>query len=199
MGTTGAPWNIPFADPSDLVSAWPALSEDVAEAVVDGLETASLIRQIVSTTKTDTYSSSVGQGVETGDVTGLTATITPSDATHKVLVTVDMTVGIQSILFGVAATLYRNGTAVGIADDPGSSTNRTTSGTVIGTSTRVSHGLSFSFLDSPATTSAVVYSVRLRHDSNDSRTIFVNRPNDSNLGNRTSYATSTITAFEVAA
>jgi hypothetical protein len=37
MADTGAPWNIPFAEPSDLVRDWPALSEDVADAVAAGL------------------------------------------------------------------------------------------------------------------------------------------------------------------
>jgi hypothetical protein len=40
MPDTGAPWNIPYAAPSDLVRDWPALSEDVAEAVADGLQIA---------------------------------------------------------------------------------------------------------------------------------------------------------------
>jgi hypothetical protein len=37
MPDTGAPWNIPYAEPSDLVRDWPALSEDVAEAVAAAL------------------------------------------------------------------------------------------------------------------------------------------------------------------
>jgi hypothetical protein len=40
MADTGAPWNIPFAEPSDLVRDWPALSEDVADAVAAGLTAA---------------------------------------------------------------------------------------------------------------------------------------------------------------
>ena len=38
MADTGAPYNIPFAEPTDLVRDWPALSEDVADAVVLGLD-----------------------------------------------------------------------------------------------------------------------------------------------------------------
>jgi hypothetical protein len=38
MPDTGAPYNIPFADPTDLVRDWPALSEDVALAIVAALE-----------------------------------------------------------------------------------------------------------------------------------------------------------------
>jgi hypothetical protein len=37
MPDTGAPWAIPYAAGSDLVSAWPALSEDIADEVAAGL------------------------------------------------------------------------------------------------------------------------------------------------------------------
>ena len=37
MGDTGLPFEIPFAEPSDTVRTWPALSEDVADAVNDAL------------------------------------------------------------------------------------------------------------------------------------------------------------------
>ena len=38
MPDTGAPFFIPFADPTDLVRDWPDLSEDVALAIVAALE-----------------------------------------------------------------------------------------------------------------------------------------------------------------
>jgi hypothetical protein len=41
---TGAPWNIVFAEPSDLVRDWPSLSEDVAESVADGLSGTGSVR-----------------------------------------------------------------------------------------------------------------------------------------------------------
>jgi hypothetical protein len=53
MPDTGAPWNIPYAAPADLVRDWPALSEDVAEAVADGLEAAAGFDSIEVITATD--------------------------------------------------------------------------------------------------------------------------------------------------
>jgi hypothetical protein len=38
MADTGAPYFIPFAEPTDLVRDWPELSEDVALAIVAALE-----------------------------------------------------------------------------------------------------------------------------------------------------------------
>jgi hypothetical protein len=80
MPDTGAPWEIPYAAPSDLVSAWPALSEDIAEAVADGL-TKALIKpsQVLTTTNfTSTSTTAV-------DLTGVEVTVTPTDATNRFL------------------------------------------------------------------------------------------------------------------
>ena len=80
MPDTGAPWAIPYAAGSDLVSAWPALSEDIAEAVADGL-TAALITpsQVITTTNFTTSSATFV------DLTGVTITVTPAAATNRFL------------------------------------------------------------------------------------------------------------------
>jgi hypothetical protein len=53
MADTGAPWNIVYAEPSDLVRDWPALSEDVADSVVAGLNAAFAFDAITEITATD--------------------------------------------------------------------------------------------------------------------------------------------------
>jgi hypothetical protein len=53
MPDTGAPWNIPYAAPTDLVRDWPALSEDIAEAVADGLDIAASYTNVAVITATD--------------------------------------------------------------------------------------------------------------------------------------------------
>jgi hypothetical protein len=58
VADTGAPWNIPYAEPTDLVRDWPALSEDVAEAVADGLDDAAVDR--IARTGTDVTQVRVG-------------------------------------------------------------------------------------------------------------------------------------------
>lgn len=54
MADTGAPWEIPYAEPGDLVRDWPALSEDVADAVADGLTASSPFDSVDEITATDT-------------------------------------------------------------------------------------------------------------------------------------------------
>jgi hypothetical protein len=89
MADTGNPWFIPFAEPSDLVRDWPALSSAVGTAVAAGLTQANIAigPNVVSTLKNDTFSTSSTSFVA---VTGLAASITPSSTSSKVLVIVTL-------------------------------------------------------------------------------------------------------------
>ena len=202
MPDTGAPYFIPFADPTDLVRDWPALSEDVAEAVADGLDeagSAGIGSNVVQTVKTDVFSAALAAGATTA-LTGISATITPSSATAKVLVQVSVTItsSTQSLARGANIILKRNGTPIAVGDANGSRT-RVTSGVVAGAGTAL--GLvSFTFLDEPTSASPVVYSVDGHQaDQDGTRTLFVNRPaGDADLTSF-SRAASSITLIEVAA
>jgi hypothetical protein len=81
MPDTGAPWEIPYAAPGDLVSAWPALSEDIADAVVAGLDVAAIVRQVQQVTTTTDFTTTSTSAV---DLTGVTVTVVPSDAAHRI-------------------------------------------------------------------------------------------------------------------
>jgi len=201
MPDTGAPWNIPYVAGTDLVADWPTDSQTLAEAVADGLS-ALPVQQVVSTTKTDTFSEAglTGGGL-TALVTGLTATITPSSATNKVLVTVSIgTVGNDgaSAGRGTGIVLMRDATQIAVGDTAGNRTPITAAQAIIGTGDFAA--LTFSYLDSPATTSAVVYGVKLFCNTGaGSFTLYLNRTasdgNTAGIG-RTA---STITVQEIAA
>jgi hypothetical protein len=80
MPDTGLPWEIPYAAPADIVRDWPALSEDVADAVAAGLTAANIsVSQVTATTNFTTTSTSLV------NVTGATFTITPKAATNRFL------------------------------------------------------------------------------------------------------------------
>jgi hypothetical protein len=49
MADTGAPYFIPYAEPTDLVRDWPELSEDVALAIVAALENIPVLQKRVET------------------------------------------------------------------------------------------------------------------------------------------------------
>jgi hypothetical protein len=93
MADTGNPWFIPFAEPSDLVRDWPALSSAVGTAVAAGLSAAAnagIGSNVVQAVKTNTFTSTSATFVT---VTGLSVTITPSSETSKILLLGQVTYG----------------------------------------------------------------------------------------------------------
>ena len=155
---------------------------------------------VVSTTKTDTFSQgSVGGGLSTA-VTGLSVTITPTSASSKVLVLVSLN-GSNSdgnIQGSTGVRLMRGATRLGAADDgsrPGH-TSANLQSTSFGTG--IGH-VSVAYLDSPATTSATTYSVEVVNMSSASQTVYVNRSADDANSSNSVRTYSSITAIEVAA
>lgn len=148
------------------------------------------VLQVVSTTKTDTFSSSSTSLV---DITGLSVTITPTSATSKILVTYHV-MGGQSASSSqyVFIQLVRGSTAISVGTS-GSAFNAT--GQVYaGNSADIVFRDSQTFLDSPATTSATTY--KLQGSSwNSGITWYINR-----RGTNDSFVlSSSITVMEIAA
>ena len=151
------------------------------------------IIQVVSTTKTDTFSSSTTNLMV--DITGLSATITPSATSSKILILYDTQMSGTELFF---IQLVRGSTNVKIGDSD--SSNRiecTVGGFKQEENADKVAPVSGSFLDSPNTTSAVTYKMQGRiYNSGNSFT--VNKPiNDSNAL-YTGRGASTITLMEVA-
>jgi hypothetical protein len=146
------------------------------------------ILQVVSTTKVDDFSLTSGTLT---DITGLSVSITPTDATSTILVVANVHVGANT-----AAThrlqLVRDTTAIA------SSTDASVSNNTFSTNFQSGHhnypeSVSFAFEDSPATTSSTTYKIQAAASSG---TIYINAfgPQTINYG-----GISTITAFEVSA
>jgi hypothetical protein len=154
------------------------------------------VLQVVSTAKTDTFSESVAAGAISGNVTGLTAVITPATATNKVLINVTVVTSCPSN--PVTVLLYiNNSVSTFIGDAAGSRIRSSVSGNQIDDNQQYVNN--FTFLHSPASTSAQTYSIRLNHASGVTRIIYVNRSvNDADSSAITRTASS-ITAMEIAA
>jgi hypothetical protein len=148
---------------------------------------------IVQTVKTEVFSASLAAGAVSGDA--MTASITPTSDTSKVLVLV--TVGVSSAGVPVAA-IYRDGSIIDAftGDGVGSRVRRTIGASGI---TRAGASLAFAALDSPASASAVTYSIRLGHGSVDTQSVFLNRGSVDDNVSATARTASTITLIEVAA
>jgi hypothetical protein len=155
------------------------------------------VLQVVSTTKTDTFSASLGQGASTA-ITGLSATITPLATSSKIFVAVAVTVGDTVNANASHITLKRASTAIGVGDAAGAR-QQVSSGTSMRNAPAEIGTTSMSHLDSPNTTSATTYSVDISHSRGGTTTVYVNRSlndTDSFLSGR---AVSSITVWEVAA
>lgn len=149
-----------------------------------------MVLQVVSTTKTDTFSGSLASNTPT-PITGLSVGITPSSTNSKVLVSGRMS--FTADRHSIALILKRDATAIGLGT--GGSAQVTTS---FVTNVDAAGGgfLAFEFLDSPATTSAITYSVDVVNLRTSTMTVTIGRSEPTSFVD--SRSTSTITAIEVA-
>jgi hypothetical protein len=179
-----------MATPTTLPAAF--VSGNVLTAAqLNDLRGAFRVLQVVSTTLTTPFTSS---STSFTDVTGLTATITPSSTSSKILVVASVT-GSNGV--GVAACmlrLARGGTAIFVGTSPGS---RQPAVWFQAQSASATDTLGLSVLDEPASTSALTYSVQGINTS--PGTFYINRTvtDTDNIGFPRS--ASSITVMEISA
>ena len=164
-----------------------------ASDTLDSLKRAGNILQVVSTTKTDTFTSS---STSYTDITGLSVSITPSSTSSKCFIQVNVH-GIADASTQMYIQLFRTSDDSGICvgDSSGSRVQATLGSAYFHQSNDVdSQGINF--LDSPNTTSAFNYKLRIRNQG--SGTMYINRAvTDSNDATAGRFASS-ITVMEVA-
>jgi hypothetical protein len=142
------------------------------------------VLQVVSTTKTDTASTT---STSFSDVSGLSVTITPTSSTSKIFII--LTLGsVGNTVNTVKFNILRNSTNIA---QPASGGNSSTINHFPGATVSAT-GDCASFLDSPATTSAITYKIQWAVDGS---TGYLNR----HTGNTDYNSVSTITAMEIAA
>jgi hypothetical protein len=150
------------------------------------------VLQVVSTNKTDTFSTASTSFV---DVTGLSVSITPSSASNKIMVFVDLYIGGPDSGSSQSMTrLMRTSTAICVGDSAGSRTQASSESGL--NSVYHVEPVAINFLDSPSTTSATTYKVQMRVTGN---THYVNRTSDDSDFTYNSRVASTITVMEIAA
>jgi hypothetical protein len=126
------------------------------------------VLQVVSTTITDQLSYT-SQNIYY-DIAGLTATITPSFTSSKILIMCDVAIANANSNGYVA--LLRGSSFVGVGPSSGSR-SRVSSSNFYNSGTNQLDGATFQYLDSPSTTSATTYKVQSITDS--SQATYVNR------------------------
>ena len=153
------------------------------------------VLQVVSSTKSDTFSVT---GMTFTDVPDLSVTLTPTSTSSKILVSVDM--HLDSSIRYAAAKLYRDSTLIAIGDASGNrarvfiACQRNQDAT---NDQYVLHNQSGSYLDSPTTTSAVTYKIKVANTYDSNGVTYVNRTHPDDNYSYAHRGVSTITLQEI--
>ena len=160
------------------------------------------ILQVVSTTKTDTFSTTTnmsasgGSWTSTGSaVTGLSATITPTSSTSKIFVMATVN-GIGTAGYAQLYCLLLRGATIIGAPSPSSAKPGVMARNYSTDNNVVTGTCGFTYLDSPGTTSSTTYSINVGGEN--SATVYVNQPANNNDGTNGARMSSTITVMEIA-
>jgi len=145
------------------------------------------VLQVVSVNKVDSFSTT---STSFTDITGLSVSITPISSTSKIYVVATIPVVSAASGSGANFALSRNGTLIGQGT---SGTTQNSIAVVFVNTNDFYNGTSFSILDSPATTSAITYQIRLL--SSAGGTCWIGRRGSDTYGG----SSSTLTAMEIAA
>ena len=152
------------------------------------------ILQIVQNVKTDQSSTTSS----TYSDTGLSQAITPTSSSSKILVTCSVTYGGEDNAY-VGFKVLRDSTAIGVSTTgTGNQTNACFGGA--GDPDWLEymvHGLAWTWLDSPSTTSSTTYKVQYAA-RNANKIIYINRPQNVTDNGHVIYTTSTLTLMEIA-
>tara|TARA_R110001606_G_scaffold297915_1_gene445751 strand:+ start:817 stop:1665 length:849 start_codon:yes stop_codon:yes gene_type:complete len=174
LDSTDGSMYVYYTDPGGANSQW-----------IGAVSRSGGILQVVSTTKTDVFSTT---STSYTDLTGLTATITPASASSKIMVFVQLSTS-HSSTNGHLFNLVRGATNL-LQSTAGSSDNATFTPATTSTTLNIA-GVPIMFLDSPASASTQTYKIQLKTIGG---TAYVNRRGaGGGFG-----STSTITLMEVA-
>jgi len=190
------PAGTPYVESSDNVADYPGVSLALANHIDD---TAGKVLQVVSTAKTDTFSTS---SASMTDLTGVSQTITPSSTSNKILVIVSISYGYSTTGTNPRFLLLRNSTAICVGGAAGSRPRFTTggnSGADVNAATLLAlSSIQVTFLDSPATTSSVTYKMQ---GASSAGVLYLNRSGTDadNTNSVSARAATTITLMELSA
>jgi len=144
--------------------------------------------QTIQTVKTDAFTTT-----STSYVTLMTVSITPFSASNKVLITFGTNGSTPGDVMHGYVAIFRNSTQVFQADPTGSRRSATS---VINTATQQQFYYGGTFLDSPATTSAINYTIQVL--SSNGTTLYINRSaRDTDLLAYDGRSVSSITVMEI--
>jgi hypothetical protein len=184
-----------MATPTTLPASFTA-GQVLTAAQMNDLRGAFRVLQVVSTTKTSAFTTTAAAGSPVL-VTGLTATITPSSTSSKILVVASVSLGQNTAQNQAFAFLYRGGSAIILGDSNGSRTRVTAQSSVAGNGFQ--ELCTMTYLDSPASVAALTYQVYVATNVLSGGTVTVNQSFTNSNTQAEAASTSTITVMEISA
>ena len=154
------------------------------------------VLQVVQATKTDTASNSTASGAVWVPTTPK-CSITPSNASNKILVQATVNLSVNQDSHGMHLTVLKAG-ALMFAGNADGNRQRVTTATYSHNQYRSSF-LHFNYLDTAGGTSAIEYSLQLSHDSGNTQTIYLNRTTSNDNSDDRPLGATSIILSEVAA
>ena len=195
MPDTGAPWNLRYPDPTDLVVDGPEQFQDLAEDVAAGLTLAGGLVEVKTVNKTDTQVSSVAGGASVA-ITGLTIAHTVADVANRVILIAQISGAHANADRTLGGAITAGGTQLNIGD-ASSSRTRVSGGAVSGTANdRGMQTMVLSFVYTPGVLTSVTYGVdAINVGAADS--VYINRNRSNDTDSRNPVGASTLTLLEV--
>jgi len=176
---------------TDLPAGSVTAADLASGAITSSALPAGSVLQVVSVTKTSRFTTT---STSFTDVTGFSATITPSSASSKILVIASTTGACNASTGPVFINLTRAGSSVYIGDAVNSAVR--CSSYLTSASNDKAQAMSINYLDSPATTSAVTYQIQTRSESGS--IVSVGGSTNTGVANVSGATPSTILLLEVA-
>ena len=176
MADTGAPWNLPYPLPTDLVRDGAQAIEDLAEATADGLSAAGGLVAVKSAIFTGTQEESVAASANFV-VTDLEITHALADASNKLIISAFLGSAGNTDGRGPVGIAVHDGTELIAIGDAEASRTRVTAGGFITTtsSNSVVTMPSMTIVHTPNTTDSKTYTVRAINIRAETRTLYINR------------------------
>jgi hypothetical protein len=178
-------------DSAELIDGAIDTSHIAANQITSTILPTGSVLQVVQAIKLDTFTMS---STTFATITGLSAAITPTSTSSKILVFASVTAGHDQD--DGHSYLQIHDSNNGFVATPSSAGNRTGAFCVLNSTTvGEMQSYAFNFLSSPSTTSAITYNIQARSTA----TIFVNRSDrDTNNSSFDGRGMSTITLMEIA-
>ena len=152
--------------------------------------------QVIQEIETAASSETLATGTFSAAI--LSASITPSSATSKILVMCNLHLATSTSTSGCHAVLKRNGSGIGLGDAAGNATRSTGGNLGNSLSTRTMSSIGMSILDTPSSTSAITYTAHGKHGAVGSAVLYWNREQSGDTDPMDGRVSSTITLMEIA-